>query len=100
MLKEGDWMASYALEKKRLSDRLKRIEGQVRGVQKMIEDEVYCIDVLIQLASIKKATEKVSMLILDKHIKGCVISAVKEEGEDAAVEELMYVLDKFLKFNA
>src|SRR5690554_5575880 len=84
-------------EKKQLSQRLKRIEGQVRGVQKMIEEERYCVDVLIQISAITAALKKVGFHLLEDHTKGCVSHAVANGEGEAAINELMKVIEQFTK---
>ncbi|MGF7184041.1 DNA-binding FrmR family transcriptional regulator [Desulfitispora alkaliphila] len=83
--------------KKDLLLRLKKIEGQVRGVQKMIDDDRYCVDLLIQLAAIRSGVNKVGLSILENHTKGCVAKAVKDDRGDQAIDELMEVINKFIK---
>ena len=80
-----------------LLERLKKIEGQVRGLQKMIEDDRYCVDVLVQVAAIKAGINKVGLSILEDHTRGCVVNAIKHDQGDEAIEELMGVLMKFVK---
>ncbi|MFE9748329.1 metal-sensitive transcriptional regulator [Saccharothrix saharensis] len=63
--------------------RLRRIEGQVRGLQRMVENDEYCIDVLTQIAAATKALQAVSLGLLDQHLKHCVAEAVQESGEMA-----------------
>lgn len=59
--------------------RLRRIEGQVRGISRMVEDEAYCIDVVTQIAAAKRALEKVAVGLLDDHLRGCVADAARDE---------------------
>lgn len=80
-----------------LLERLKKIEGQVRGVQKMVDDDRYCVDILIQLTAIRAAVNKVGLQILQGHVRGCVTSAIKEGKGDESIEELVDVLSKFAK---
>ncbi len=80
-----------------LLKRLKRIEGQVRGVQKMVEEGRYCLDILTQLQAITAASEKVGQQLLEGHIRGCIADAIKEERGDEAISELMRVLGKALQ---
>ncbi|MDH2412829.1 metal-sensitive transcriptional regulator [Nocardioides sp. CER19] len=63
--------------------RLRRIEGQVRGLQRMVEEEQYCIDVLTQISAASKALQSVALSLLDEHIGHCVADAIKEGGSDA-----------------
>jgi DNA-binding FrmR family transcriptional regulator len=81
--------------------RLKRIEGQIRGVQKMIEDKRYCIDILTQLSSVVGAIRSVEENILDRHLKGCVQrSFTKGNTNDRQekIDEVIEVLKKFRKY--
>lgn len=83
-----------------LIKRLKRIEGQVKGIQNMIEDERYCIDILVQVSAAKAAIDKVGKIILENHIKGCITESIKYESQDESdelIEELMKNIYKFLK---
>ena len=94
-------MASYAKDKEKIVARLSRIEGQMRGLQRMVEEEKYCVDVLTQLSSVIAATQKVSMIVLEDHVRGCVTDAVAEgrgsdEGE-VAIQELIEVVERFVK---
>jgi DNA-binding FrmR family transcriptional regulator len=75
-----------------LLKRLKRIEGQVRGVQKMIEDERYCIDILTQISATTAALDGVALGVLEDHVRHCV-----REGGDEKVDELMAALQRFLR---
>jgi DNA-binding FrmR family transcriptional regulator len=78
--------------------RLKRIEGQVRGLQNMIEEKRYCIDILIQFSSVIKALKKVEERILHRHIEGCVKDAAASGSSteiDEKLEEVLSILDKF-----
>ncbi|TDX39361.1 DNA-binding FrmR family transcriptional regulator [Halanaerobium congolense] len=83
------------LDKKDLKARLKRIEGQVRGLQRMIEEDKYCVDVLYQINAVQGGLKKVGLKILDEHVHGCVQRAVKDEEGDKVIDELMGVLSKF-----
>lgn len=80
--------------------RLKLIEGQVKGIQKMIEDERYCVDILIQISAIRSAIDNVGSIVLENHIKGCVSNSLKnddKEESDAMIKELMDTIKKFTK---
>ncbi len=91
-------MASYSANKEDLMNRLKRVEGQIRGIQKMVDNEKYCVDILTQIAAVKGALNKVGMSVLEAHTHGCVKDAVDigEEG-DEVINELMDVIFKFTK---
>lgn len=84
-------------EKQRLVNRLKRVEGQVRGIQRMIEDDRYCVDVLVQVSAVSAALKKVGFTLLEHHTRGCVSQAVSEGDGDDAIEELMKVIQQFSK---
>ena len=66
--------------------RLRRIEGQVRGLQRMIENDEYCIDVLTQISAATRALQAVSLVLLDEHLKHCVSQAISEGGDTADVK--------------
>lgn len=84
-------------DKQALQDRLRKIEGQVRGLQRMIEEDRYCVDVLVQVAAVRAALNRVGLMLLEGHARGCMrAAAVRGEG-DQSVAELMEVLDKFIK---
>ncbi len=72
-----------AKDKERLQNRLRRIEGQVRGLQRMVEDEKYCIDVLTQVSAATKALESVALTLLHDHLTHCVVDAARQGGPDA-----------------
>jgi CsoR family transcriptional regulator, copper-sensing transcriptional repressor len=86
----------YTSTKEQLLKRLKRVEGQVRGVEKMVEDDRYCIDVLTQISAIQAALDKVALGLMDDHARHCVIggpSDVKEE----RTEELMAAVARLMR---
>ncbi|PSL57876.1 DNA-binding FrmR family transcriptional regulator [Saccharothrix carnea] len=76
-------MLGYTADKDAYLKRLRRIEGQVRGLQRMVENDEYCIDVLTQISAATKALQAVSLGLLDEHLKHCVAQAVAEGGEVA-----------------
>lgn len=84
-------------EKEKLINRLKRVEGQVRGLQKMIEDDRYCVDVLVQISAIQAALKKVGFNLLERHTKTCVTSAIQEGNGHHHIDELMKVIQQFSK---
>ncbi len=89
---------SYRAHKADLIRRLRRIEGQVRGLQRMIEEEKYCVDVLVQIAAVKAALDKVGLVLLEDHTRGCVADAIKNDrNADHSIRELMDVILRFLK---
>ncbi len=88
-------MVGYQEDKEKLLKRLARVEGQVRGVSKMVTDERYCIDVLTQIGAIQAALDKVALGLIDDHTRHCVVDA--EGGERVEkVDELMAALGRFV----
>jgi DNA-binding FrmR family transcriptional regulator len=79
-------MVGYAMQKDDLVRRLRRIEGQVRGLQQMVEEDRYCIDVLTQISAATKALQSVAIGMFDDHLRHCVADAVAGGGEDAEVK--------------
>ncbi len=86
----------YTAGKDRLQARLRRIEGQVRGVQGMIDDERYCIDVLTQISAIQAALDKVALGLLDDHAHHCVVGATDPVDQAAKTEELMAAVGRLI----
>ncbi len=86
----------YNDDKAVLIKRLNRIEGQVRGISRMLAEDTYCIDVLTQIGAIKSAIDRVGMLLLEDHIKHCVTESVRA-GEEARVDELVLAVSRFAK---
>ncbi|HHW55960.1 MAG: metal-sensitive transcriptional regulator [bacterium] len=86
----------YIGDKENLLSRLRKIEGQVRGIQRMIDEDRYCVDILTQIAAIKQALNKVSIALLEGHTKGCVADAIQHGHGDERIEELMKVIFRFL----
>ena len=78
----------YAKDKEALQGRLRRIEGQVRGIQKMVEEDRYCIDVLTQVNATRAALESVALQLLADHTEHCVIEAIRSGGGKKKVQEL------------
>lgn len=83
-------------EKKKLMNRLKRIEGQIRGIEGMVEKDAYCPDILIQVSAVNAALNSFNKELLAKHIKTCVVDDIKE-GHDETIDELVKVLQKVMK---
>nr|WP_233569812.1 metal-sensing transcriptional repressor [Falsibacillus albus] len=84
-------------DKEKLINRLKRIEGQVRGIQKMVNEDRYCVDILVQLSAINAAMKKVGLNLLEKHTHHCVRGAIEAGNGDESIEELMKVFEQFSK---
>ncbi len=89
----------YAANKADHLARLRRIEGQVRGLQRMVDEDTYCIDVLTQVASVSKALQSVAVNLLDEHLHHCVASAVATSGPEGAVKisEATKAIQRLLK---
>ncbi|HHU62032.1 MAG: metal-sensitive transcriptional regulator [Bacillota bacterium] len=86
------------LEKDKLLQRLTRVEGQVRGLQRMINDEKSCADILTQIAAVRAALAQVGKMIFQEHSRVCIQEALeKEGGETEAIDELLSVLNRLLK---
>lgn len=84
-------------EKEKVLNRLKRIEGQVRGIQKMVEEDRYCVDILVQISAIDSALNKVGHSLMERHTHHCVADAVKKGEGEEAIDELMKVMKQFAK---
>ena len=86
----------YAAEKEALRKRLARIEGQVRGVAKMVEDDRYCIDILTQISAVQKAVDAVALQLLNDHVRHCVIGS-SGETQAERTDELMAAVERLVK---
>lgn len=82
--------------KQNLTSRLNRIEGQIRGIKSMIEKDTYCDDVLTQIAAAQSALGSVAKLLLEGHLKSCVVERI-QAGEDEVIEELLVTVNKLMK---
>ncbi len=87
---------SYADQKDNILRRLNRIEGQIRGISRMLEEDRYCVEVLQQIASMQSAADAVAMILLENHVKGCVADGLRS-GNEERVEEVVGVIRKYLK---
>lgn len=83
-------------QKKKLLNRLKRIEGQVRGIQSMIEQDVYCNDILIQSAAVNAAMNAFNKELLASHVRTCVARDIRE-GKDEVIDEFVAIMQKLMK---
>jgi DNA-binding FrmR family transcriptional regulator len=83
--------------KQALLKRLNRVEGQVRGVAQMVQDDRYCVDVLTQVAAIQSALDAVALQLLEDHTRGCVSAAMKAGRGDQEIAELMTVVKRFAR---
>ncbi len=90
---------SYAKDKAKILARLRRLEGQVRGVQRMVEEDQYCIDVLTQLSAIIAGARGSGLLVLENHIRGCVLGTRGHghQDQEAMLEELSEAIERFTR---
>jgi DNA-binding FrmR family transcriptional regulator len=90
---------SYAHDKAKILARLRRMEGQVRGVQRMVEEDRYCIDVLTQLSAVIAAARQTGLLVLEDHVRGCVLGTCRHghEDQEEIVEELTEAIERFTR---
>jgi DNA-binding FrmR family transcriptional regulator len=89
---------SYAHDKAKIMARLRRMEGQVRGVQRMVDEDQYCLDVLTQLSAIIAAARQTGLLVLEDHVRGCVLGSEHAEDEidrEELLTELIGAIDRF-----
>ncbi len=87
---------SYGHDKKKLLDRLGRIEGQIKGISRMIDEEKYCVDVLTQISAVRAALDKVALVVLEDHVQGCVRDGLNSGDGQAKVDELLEVVERFV----
>jgi DNA-binding FrmR family transcriptional regulator len=88
-------VAGYTMDRKAVLDRLRRIEGQIRGIQRMVDEDTYCIDVLTQVNSATSALRSVAMGLLDEHVRHCVKESIETGAGDEKVEELLAAVARF-----
>jgi DNA-binding FrmR family transcriptional regulator len=93
---EQTTVRGYTASKPQLLRRLKRIEGQVRGIERMVEEDRYCIDVLTQIAAIQAALDKVALGLLDDHARTCVMDA-EDEIKQERTAELMAAVGRLMR---
>jgi DNA-binding FrmR family transcriptional regulator len=92
----ADFRHSYSRDKSQLVRRLSRMEGQVRGIARMIEREEYCVDILQQTAALRAAVDSLSILLLEDHVQGCVRTAAEHGEADKYVDEVVDVVRRTL----
>ena len=91
------FMPGYTKDKQKIEARLRRIEGQVRGIQKMVEDDRYCIDVLTQVNATRAALESVALQLLSDHTEHCVMEAIRSGGGAKKVRELNEAVERLVR---
>lgn len=84
-------------EKNNITRRLRKVGGQINGIEKMVNDSRYCVDILQQVIAARSALSQVALIILESHTKTCVVNAIRDDHADESIEELMKVLSKFAK---
>jgi CsoR family transcriptional regulator, copper-sensing transcriptional repressor len=89
-------MAGDSLSRDNYLKRLRRIEGQVRGLQRMVDDDRYCIDILTQVSSVTRALQGVAVGLLDEHIRHCVMDAAAQ-GDESKVEEATAAIERLIR---
>jgi DNA-binding FrmR family transcriptional regulator len=91
-----DDMRGYTMKKDEYNQRLRRIEGQVRGLQRMIDEDTYCIDILTQVSAVTKALQSVAVGLLDEHVRHCVANA-EESKSDEMVTEAVRAIERLIR---
>jgi DNA-binding FrmR family transcriptional regulator len=89
-------MAGYSMSREEYLHRLRRIEGQVRGLQRMVDDDKYCIDILTQISSVTRALQGVAVGLLDEHVRHCVMDAAAN-GDGSKVDEATAAIERLLR---
>ena len=89
-------MRGYSISRDEYLKRLRRIEGQVRGLQRMVSEDKYCIDILTQVASVSSALQGVAIGLLDEHMRHCVMEAAAK-GDDSKVSEATAAIERLIR---
>ena len=87
----------YIENKEKVKNRLRRIGGQISGIERMVEEERYCIDILTQISAAQAAIDKVALALLDEHTRHCVVGAETPEAREEKTEEMMEAVGRLLK---
>ncbi len=88
---------SYGKDREKILHGLRRVEGQVRGIQRMVEEDRYCVDVLNQIAAARMALARLALIVLEDHTRGCVSRAMAEQKDhDEVIEELLQVFKRLI----
>ncbi len=87
----------YIENKEKVKNRLRRISGQIGGIERMVDEERYCIDILTQISAARAAIDKVALALLDEHTRHCVVGAETAEAREAKTEEMMEAVGRLLK---
>jgi DNA-binding FrmR family transcriptional regulator len=87
----------YSATRNQLLNRLRRIEGQVRGVERMVEDDRYCIDVITQISAVQAALDKVALGLLDDHARHCILGGASDDRPEDLSDELMAAVARLMR---
>lgn len=87
----------YSKDKDVLLQRMRKIEGQARGIQRMIDEDRYCPDIIQQLTALSHAADEVALLLLQDHVEGCVVDAIQEQHGEPMIRELMEVVRRCMR---
>ncbi len=88
---------SYGKSKDKLLNRLKRIEGQTRGLQRMVNEDKYCVEIMTQISSIQAALEQVSLQLMGDHMRHCVTEAIQQGNGEEKISEVLSILKQYAK---
>jgi CsoR family transcriptional regulator, copper-sensing transcriptional repressor len=88
---------AYIGDKEKVKNRLRRIAGQVGGLERMVEEERYCIDILTQISAVQAAIDNVALALLDEHTRHCVVGAKTAKDREAKTDEMMEAVGRLLK---
>ena len=94
---ENEAHPGYIENKEKVKNRLRRISGQIGGIERMVDEERYCIDILTQISAAQAAIDKVALALLDEHTRHCVVGAGTAEEREAKTEEMMDAVGRLLK---
>ncbi|HWV88228.1 MAG TPA: metal-sensitive transcriptional regulator [Capillimicrobium sp.] len=97
MATEATPSRGYSATKEQLQKRLRRIEGQVRGIERMVDEDRYCIDVITQISAVQAALDKVALGLLDQHARHCVVGGHGEGGPEELTDELMAAVGRLMR---
>lgn len=90
-------MDNKEISKEEILNRMKKIEGQAKGIQKMIEEDKCCGDIMVQISAIRSAINKVGGLIMDRYIKECLKESLKDKNSDKSIEEIIETIVRYVK---
>ncbi|HOM42640.1 MAG TPA: metal-sensitive transcriptional regulator [Bacillota bacterium] len=90
-------MDNKEISKEDILNRMKKIEGQAKGIQKMIEEDKCCGDIMVQISAIRSAINKVGGLIMDRYIKECLKESLKDKNSDKSIEEIIETIVRYVK---